>query len=112
MVVEAGTLVHQLLRAMAFRRKTKSCLPLENFLRAARDKEMGLMFEIRITGFKTRAQASAFYDWYEGQGEQDAGVWFECQKSEGKIDVDFMPVDVQKGSSWNKNVLSFEVEPS
>lgn len=63
---------------------------------------------LEIKGFKTIAQAKAFIDWYEGQtdlsarsreaeeGEQDASIWFECRQEEGKIDVDFMPVDCSK----------------
>ena len=48
------------------------------------------MYEIRITGFKTKEQANEFISWYEGQGEQEAQVWFEIAKDAGKIDVDFM----------------------
>lgn len=65
------------------------------------------MYNLTFTGFKTKAQAEAFRDWYSGQGEQDATVWFECRKEEGEIDVDFMPVDVQdpKGHGWKMNTL-------
>lgn len=55
-----------------------------------------MMFSVKIEGFKTQAQAEAFIKWYEGQGEQDACVWFECRVEEGKLDVDFMPVDCGK----------------
>lgn len=27
----------------------------------------------------TKKQAKIFAEWYEGQGEQDADIWFECQ---------------------------------
>ena len=54
------------------------------------------MYSLKIEGFKTKAQAEAFVKWYEGQGEQDANIWFECRMSEGEIDVDFMPVDIRK----------------
>lgn len=54
------------------------------------------MYEIKITGFTSKAQAEAFVQWYEGQGEQDASWWFECRQQEGEIDVAFMPVDLQK----------------
>ena len=27
----------------------------------------------------TKEQAKQLANWYEGQGEQDASVWFECQ---------------------------------
>lgn len=36
-----------------------------------------MKFEVTITGFDTKAQAEAFIQWYNGQGEQDAAVWFE-----------------------------------
>lgn len=52
-------------------------------------------FTLTIKGFKTKEQVKAFASWYEGQGEQDASIWFECRKEEGEIDVDFMPVDCQ-----------------
>ena len=54
------------------------------------------MFSIKVEGFKTEAQAKAFIEWYEGQGEQSAAIWFEERKREGEIDVDFMPVDCKK----------------
>jgi len=51
------------------------------------------MYELNLKGFKTKEQVLAFIKWYEGQGEQEAQVWFEERMSEGEIDVDFMPVD-------------------
>ncbi len=30
---------------------------------------------VTFTGFDTMEQATAFYDWYSGQGEQDASIW-------------------------------------
>lgn len=54
------------------------------------------MFSVKVEGFKTEAQAKAFIEWYEGQGEQNASIWFECRKSEGEIDVDFMPVNCKE----------------
>ena len=59
-------------------------------------------YSLTIRGFKTPAQVKAFIDWYEGQGEQDACIWFEIHKDAGKIDVDFMPVDVSKKYEWNE----------
>ena len=50
--------------------------------------------QVVVTGFQTEAQAKAFIEWYEGQGEQDAGIWFECRKEEGEISVDWMGVDI------------------
>lgn len=52
-------------------------------------------FQVVVTGFHTEAQAKAFIQWYEGQGEQDAAIWFECRKEEGEIDVDWMGVDIK-----------------
>jgi hypothetical protein len=74
---------------------------------------------LEISGFKSKAQAEAFLDWYEGQGEQDACVWFECRKAEGKIDTDFMPVDIRKTyhstgkykQPWDGNTLKAVIEP-
>lgn len=40
------------------------------------------MFNVIIEGFKTREQAEAFINWYEGQGEQDIIPWFEDRKLE------------------------------
>lgn len=66
------------------------------------------MYSIKIDGFKTKEQAEAFVQWYEGQGEQDASIWFECKKNENEIDVDFMPVDCKKTYplTWTGDVLS------
>lgn len=51
------------------------------------------MFKLEISGFRSQAEVKAFVAWYEGQGEQDAGIWFEERMNEGEIDRDFMPVD-------------------
>jgi hypothetical protein len=63
-------------------------------------------FSLTLTGFKSKAQVKAFIDWYEGQGEQDATIWFECRQQEGEIDVDFMPVDVHTKYRWDGNTLT------
>jgi hypothetical protein len=63
------------------------------------------MYELNLKGFKTKEQVLAFIKWYEGQGEQEAQVWFEERMSEGEIDVDFMPVDCSKPYVWNGNAL-------
>ena len=62
-------------------------------------------FSLTLTGFKTKQQAEELLKWYEGQGEQDACVWLEESKIQGKIDVDFMPVDVSKRYVWEGNNL-------
>ncbi len=71
------------------------------------------MYSLKFNGFKTKAQAEAFLSWYEGQGEQDSVIWFECRKEEGKIDVDSMMVDCQKTypMQWNENVLDAFIKP-
>jgi len=61
------------------------------------DKE----FSLTIKGFKNPEQVKCFIEWYEGQGEQDAAVWFEI--NEEKIGTDWMPVDVHKDYEWNKD---------
>jgi hypothetical protein len=54
------------------------------------------MFSLKINGFRDEAEARAFIEWYEGQGEQDATIWFECRMEEGEIDRDFIGVDIYK----------------
>lgn len=44
-----------------------------------------MSIKLVIDGFNTISEAKAFVDWYEGQGEQDASIWFECRKDEGEI---------------------------
>jgi len=68
-------------------------------------KETEENFDLVLKGFKTKAQVKAFINWYEGQGEQDASIWFEVLKEEEKLDVDFMPVDVNKKYIWEDNQL-------
>lgn len=63
-------------------------------------------YSLTIRGFKTAAQARAFIQWYEGQGEQDAVIWFENRKDEGEIDVDFMPVDCSRPYMQEGNNLT------
>lgn len=68
------------------------------------------MFKLLIEGFKTKAQAEAFADWYEGQGEQDADIWFEIHQSEGKLDVSSMHAVLQK-NKWKDDTLTMKVDP-
>jgi hypothetical protein len=35
------------------------------------------MYGVLFKNFETRQQAEEFARWYEGQGEQDIGFWFE-----------------------------------
>lgn len=39
------------------------------------------MAKLIIDGI-TAEQAKTLAEWYEGQGEQDASTWFECQDEE------------------------------
>lgn len=66
-----------------------------------------MTYQVNVTGFKTKQQAEQFVEWYEGQGEQDAAIWFECRKDEGTLDVDFMPTDcsLTYPLQWDENTL-------
>lgn len=65
-----------------------------------------MTFSVKLNGFNTQAEAQAFLDWYGGQGEQDAGTWFECRVDEGEIQTTFMPLDYSDvAPAWNGNVL-------
>ena len=35
------------------------------------------MITVTVSGFSNKEQAQVFVDWYEGQGEQDVGYWFD-----------------------------------
>jgi ABC-type Fe3+ transport system substrate-binding protein len=35
------------------------------------------MITVSVSGFSNKEQAQVFVDWYYGQGEQDAGYWFD-----------------------------------
>ncbi len=70
-----------------------------------------MSYSLLIKGCKAQAQVQAFCDWYEGQGEQDASVWFECRKDEGEIDVDTMHVDMSKPPKWKGEILEMTVKP-
>lgn len=39
------------------------------------------MISVTFEGFKSIKDAEIFVQWYEGQGEQDAEIWFECNDS-------------------------------
>lgn len=68
-------------------------------------------FTLTLKGFKTKEQVQAFINWYEGQGEQDAWVWFECLQGEGTLDVSSMNVDVDKPYKWEGNNLTAYIKP-
>jgi len=50
-------------------------------------------FTVHIHGFKSLEEAEEFCQWYSGQGEQDASIWFECRKDEGKDVRSFIPCE-------------------
>lgn len=49
---------------------------------------------VTVKGFNKIEEAQEFCEWYSGQGEQDASIWFDCRKSEGVIDVSTMNADI------------------
>lgn len=62
-----------------------------------------------IKGFTSMAQVKAFADWYDGQGEQDSSVWFECRKDEGEIDCSFIGYDTALEET--ETSLTIKVKP-
>lgn len=63
------------------------------------------MIKVVVDGFKTIEEANEFCEWYSGQGEQDAAIWFDCRKSEGIIACDTMDCsDIQKVSDQQINM--------
>lgn len=71
------------------------------------------MFKVLIEGFNTKAEAEEFINWYSGQGEQDADIWFECRKSDGDIEVDSMHVDCGKTFplACNDDIIKMVIKP-
>ena len=61
-----------------------------------------MTFKVELTGFKTKAQAEAFVDWYGGAGEQDAAVWFE--EADDLDGVTFMGTTGPQ--EWNGDTLT------
>lgn len=45
------------------------------------------MANLIIKGFRNDEHAKAFIHWFEGQGEQDAGVWFDEKVKEANQTV-------------------------
>lgn len=54
-------------------------------------------YTLQIDGFNDINEVQEFINWYEGQGEQDAAIWFEERKNEGKIGTRFMPMNMRYG---------------
>ena len=40
--------------------------------------------DVLVTGFETDEQARMFISWFEGQGEEDASIWFDVNEKEGR----------------------------
>lgn len=64
-----------------------------------------MSYSLKINGFRSMKEVETFintgnleleYIWYNGQGEQDASIWFEEAKLQGDIDRDFIPIDTSK----------------
>lgn len=57
-------------------------------------------------------QVKAFASWYSWRGEQTACLWFEESMAQGKLDVDFMPVDTKVPYDETENNLTITINPS
>lgn len=66
--------------------------------------------KLTINGFKTEAQVEAFWDWYSGQGEQDASIWFECRKEDGDIDISSINASSIVKPYWVADTYNVEVD--
>lgn len=61
---------------------------------------------VTVKGFSTFEEANQFCEWYCGQGEQTASIWFEERKSEGIIPSSFMETEIiQKTDNNNINMV-------
>ena len=63
-------------------------------------------YTLTIKGFKNKAQVKAFAEWYEGQGEQDASMWFGEMLSDGELDITFMPVNLSIPYVWDDSNMT------
>ena len=70
-------------------------------------------YKVEIEGFNTKEEAEEFINWYSGQGEQDADIWFDCRKEEGTIDASSMNVDCGKTFplSWTDKTVKMAIKP-
>lgn len=81
---------------------------IDNDLKEWEDKQKIPQNNITVTvkGFDTFEEANQFCDWYSGQGEQDASIWFEERKSEGLITSSFMESNIiQKTDNNNIDMI-------
>ena len=51
------------------------------------------MYNVKISGFNTQAEAEAFIGWYSGSGEQEAEAWFQERARDGLIESTWMGVN-------------------
>jgi len=63
---------------------------------------------LTVTGFNTIKEAEEFCNWYSGQGQDDACIWFEARKSEGVINCEFM--DTSCYSATNNHNIEMTLE--
>jgi len=68
-------------------------------------------FDLIIKGFRSKSQVMEFIKWYEGQGEQDASIWFEEARARGLIGVDMMAVDMTKPYVETPDNVTIWVDP-
>lgn len=64
-----------------------------------------MTYSLKINGFRSMKEVETFINWYEGQGEQEASIWFEEAKLQGNIDRDFIGVDTNKPYEIEDNTL-------
>lgn len=70
------------------------------------------MYEVVVKGFKTKAEAETFLNWYEGSAEQDIDIWLDCRRDEGLIETLSMNTNIQKTFplKWNDNSLELHLK--
>ena len=68
---------------------------------------MSTEYTLLVKGFKNRAEVKMFKEWYCGQGEQDASIWFECRADEGEDVRTFLSVDYDnpETDTWDGNQM-------
>lgn len=55
-----------------------------------------MTYSLKINGFRNMNEVKAFINWYEGQGEQGASIWFHEDVLQGNMDRDFIGIDTSK----------------
>lgn len=67
-----------------------------------------MSYSLVLNGFETEEQVRAFISWYEGQGEQDAGTWFEIRTDINPDETSntiSMPMDMKSGVGYDGKQL-------